>query len=628
MNKNFQIYTEEADKDIQKIREHVTQKKREPHSLLLSDYYFFRFKKQLLEVLGGLVGVEECLEGLNQPPAHIAGDFALPVFPLAKERGESPAKVAEGVAHLLNTQATNDDVLWASAVVVGPFVNIILKDQFLIESVLGQIRDLSGRYGENNGNENKIESERKVVLVEYSSVNVAKPIGVGHMRSTIIGQAIANIFEYSGAVVIRHNYLGDWGTQFGKLAYAYELWGDEEMLKKDPLRSLKNLYVKFHEEAEKDPALEDKGREYAARLEADDEELLKVWSKFKDISLEGFKKTYERLGVSFDTYLVGEAYFAHSDEKDRVIGQCLAQTDICHVDEESGAVVVEGLHGRGSDSHKELPAFILRKKDGTSLYLTRDVVALKERIRFWNPDQIFIVVGSEQELHFRQLFSLAERLHILDEKKVATHISFGTVLSDGKKMSTRKGSLVELEGLLEESVQKSATILKEKNPDLSEAEIKQNAEIIGIGAVVYNDLRQSRERNISFDWNRMLDFEGGSAAYLQYTCVRIASILSKVGVGEVAVFPLEPTERSLLLKLSEFPKIIHQVQASGDPHPHLIATYLEELAQLFNSFYGSTSVKGTQDEAQRKMRIQLIGSVRQVLVNGLNLLNIRVPQRM
>ncbi len=603
----------------------VEEKLMEPASTraTLEGYTLYRIKKEIVETLLGEFGnkneVESAIQ-LELPPGHVSFDLAFSVFKLGNVVGEKNLKtLVNRVVDILNKDTSSSR---QPAEAIGPFVNFKIKDDVLIQSVLGNIKTLGLRYGESDGDEGSGGSSGKVALVEYSSTNIAKPIGVGHMRSTIIGQALANLFEATGfKTVIRHNYLGDWGTQFGKLAYAYELWGNEAMLEKDALRNLKDLYVRFHEEEEKDPALEEKGREYAKRLEDGDQELLELWAHFRRISIGGFKKTFDRLGVHFDTYL-GESYFGASEGKDHLVELCLKE-GIAQVDSETGAVVVEGLKG---GEGKELPTFILRKKDGTTLYLSRDLAALKTRLELWHPDFALIVVGKEQELHFRQLFALAKKLGILQANTMAKHIDFGTVLADGKKMSTRKGSLVELEGLLEESVEKAKSILKKKNPELSDAMLKENAEVIGVGAIIYNDLRQSRERNISFDWERMLNFETGSAAYLQYTAVRIGSILEKVEKGDIYVEKLEPIERSLLIKLSFFPKVV--LQASTQFAPHLLSTYLEELAQLFNSFYGLISVKDTKDHNHRRMRIQMISSVRTVIENGLRILNIRVPKKM
>jgi len=612
-------YKRENEKDLKAVEEKLERETKK--NLPLQGYFLYQIKQEIVSHLLKNFGGDEKSFGdainLELPPSHVSFDLAFSVFKLAEVIGEKNLKeLVQKVVTALNELPS---AMRQPVESLGPFVNFKIKDDVLISAVLGAVKDLGAHYGKSDGDGRNAD---KVFLIEYSSPNIAKPIGVGHMRSTIIGQALANLSEATGyKVVIKHNYLGDWGTQFGKLAYAYELWGNEAMLQENPLRNLKDLYVKFHEEAEKDLTLEERGREYAAKLESGDEKLLELWARFRAISIQGFKETFGKLGVQFDAYL-GENYFGASNEKDNLVEECLKR-GIAHTDPETGAVVVEGLKNKEG---KELPSFILRKKDGTTLYLGRDLSALKERIRLWHPAEVAIIVGKEQELHFRQLFALATHLDILNDKITARHIDFGTVLSEGKKMSTRKGSLVELESLLEEAIEKAATLLKEKNPDISQETIQKNAETIGVGAIIYNDLRQSRERNISFDWDRMLNFEGASAAYLQYTAVRIGSILEKVGEGDIYPEKLETIERILIVKLGLFPKII--CQARENDAPHLVATYLEELAQLFNSFYAAISVKDTEDENHRKMRIQLISSVRQVLLNGLNLLNVKVPERM
>src|SRR3989338_6097578 len=347
---------------------------------------------------------------------------------------------------------------------------------------------------------------------------------------------------------------------------------------------------------------------------------------YSGTNIAKFKKVYERLGIKFDAYL-GESYFA--GETDKLVEECL-EKKLAKKDEETGAIAVENLEG--------LPSFLLRKKDDSGLYITRDLAALIFRVEVFEPDSILYVVGEEQSLHFRQLFALARALGYIDGAK-AEHIGFGLVLSGGEKMSTRKGTLIELDELIKQSVEKSKEILRQKNKDLSEKEIEEISEIIGLGAVVYNDLRQSRQKNISFDWKRMLDFEGGSAVYLQYTVARINSILKKLSQtdhqgpslisrtvldGLQSVFEKE-SEFALARKMMFFPVVILEAQKHNSPH--LIAVYLEELAQLFNHFYNEVSIIGTEDANLRLSRISLIKSVATVIKNGLKLLGVKTPEK-
>ncbi len=498
--------------------------------------------------------------------------------------------------------------------IVDIFINFKLKKDKLYQETLSNISNLQEKYGETNTN------AQKVALVDFSSPNIAKPIGVGHLRSTVIGQALANIYSSTGYSVIRDNHLGDWGTQFGELIYAYDKWGDEKEVEKNPIESLKNLYVRFHEEIKENPELKDEARKLFTQLEEKDERLVGLWKKFRDLSIKDFEKTYETLGIKFDTY-IGESYF--TDSTDEVIENCQSQ-DVCHPDPETGALVVEDLD--------KLPSFLIRKKDGSSLYITRDVATLNFRTAKFKPDDIIYVVGEEQGLHFKQFFALAKVLGLTANTN-AKHISFGMILADGKKMSTRRGTVIELSELIDQAIEKSKSIIREKSPEINEKEVDHISKIVGIGSIIYNDLRQSRTKNISFDWKRMLSLEGESAVYLQYTYARINSILNKLGEGfkdtdlpENEITLEEISEMNLAKKLMHFPAVINDAQR--EDMPHLIATYLEETAQAFNSFYNDVSIIKTEDEPLKKSRIMLAKSVATVIKNGLALLNIQVPERM
>ena len=457
--------------------------------------------------------------------------------------------------------------LIGSAEPAGPYLNLILDKEKIYSLVLSQNGKLKSKYGESDIN------IKKVALIDYSGPNIAKPIGVGHLRSTVIGQALANIYEATGYSVVKDNHLGDWGTQFGKLVYAYRRWGDKKKIAENPIKELNELYIKFHEEAEKIRKLKTKPGRFSKKWKRGTKKLLRLWTNFRKISIAEFKKVYERLGIKFDTY-IGESYFA--GETDKIVEECLLrrlaptetagkvgaptkaseEKNLAKTDKETGAIVVEDLDG--------LPSFLLRKKDDSGLYITRDLAALIFRTEVFKPDEIIYVVGDEQSLHFRQLFALARALGYIDGAKVK-HIGFGLVLSDGEKMSTRKGTLIELENLIKQSVEKSKEILRQKNKELSEKEMEEISEIVGLGAVIYNDLRQSRQKNISFDWKRMLDFEGGSAVYLQYTVARINSILKKLDIGEKEARISKPifekeSEFALAKKIMFFPLIILEAQ--------------------------------------------------------------------
>ena len=583
----------EGDKAVEKTRKRIAKELSSKKAVVFNNYALVKIK----ESLGKILEIKADKLSLDIPPEHIKADLSITSFDLAQDWAE---KINE----------TKNEFI-ESAQALGQYLNINLKKQKNYSLFIKDVSKLKDKFGQSDLN------AKKTALIDYSGPNIAKPIGVGHLRSTIIGQALANIYEATGYSVIKDNHLGDWGTQFGKLVYAYRQWGDKKKIAENPIKELNGLYVKFHKEAEKNPEIEDKAREIFRKMEEGDEELISLWMKFRSISIAEFKKIYERLGIKFDTY-IGESYFA--GETDKLVEECL-EKGLAKKDEETGAIAVENLEG--------LPSFLLRKKDDSGLYITRDLAALIFRVEVFEPNDILYVVGEEQSLHFKQLFALTRALGHVDGAK-AEHIGFGLVLSGREKMSTRKGTLIELDELIKQSVEKSKEILRQKNKDLNDKEIEEISEIIGLGAVVYNDLRQSRQKNISFDWNRMLDFEGGSAVYLQYTVARVNSILKKLDADEIKAKISKPvfekeSEFALAKKMMFFPQIILEAQKHNSPH--LIAVYLEELAQLFNHFYNEVSIIGTENEKLRLSRILLIKSVATVIKNGLKLLGVKTPEK-
>lgn len=578
------------EKSIKKILAKIKKEQKTRKYIHFGDYIIDRIKKELIKI----TGIKE-LE-ITTPPKHIKADLSIAAF------GLPTGEVADSINK-------NKSKFIKNVQITGSYINLILNQDYIYSETLNEINKLGKNYGESDVNKNKI------VLIDYSSPNIAKPMGVGHLRSTIIGQSIVNIYHKAGFSVIKDNHLGDWGTQFGKLIYAYQEWGDKNKIAKNPIKELNNLYVKFNNEAEKNQELDNKARELFKELEKGDKKLIKLWREFSDLSLKDFNKIYKKLNVKFDICM-GESYFAAGagKETEEILKKGLAKKDPA-----TGAIIVDSLD--------KVPSFLLQKQDGSTLYITRDIVALKFRIKTFKPDVILYVVGEEQKLNFRQLFELSKALGVLNGVK-AKHISFGLVLAGGEKMSTRKGVFIELNELIDQSVEKSKKILLEKNPSINKKELDEISETIGVGAVIYNDLRQSRNKNISFDWKRMLDFEGGSAVYLQYAYARIKSILKKV-----VNMPARPSkiifekdsEFLLAKKLMFYPLIIDNAQKFDSPH--LIATYLEELARVFNSFYNNVPIIKTKDKNLRQSRLVLIKSVAQVIKNGLTLLNIGVSEK-
>lgn len=611
----FETYKSGVNKTVARVLERIKKEKETRKYVSFSDYPIERLRQAVLNVVKQASGVEIDLQEikLEQPPVHIAGDFALPTFILSENLKKKPGLIAKEIADYINKTKIK---FLESAKNIGPYVNIKVDAATLYAEILASIEDLKGYYGRSDLNKSK------TALFDYSAPNIAKPIGVGHLRSTIIGQTLVNLYEATGYTTVRANHLGDWGTQFGELIYAYEEWGDEDEIAKNPLVKLKDLYVKFHQKAKEDPDLARKAREIFKKLEDKNPKVMALWKRFRDLSLKGFQKVYDRLGVEFDMDM-GESYFVEQAEE--VVEECIKK-GAAKKDPASELVLVDSLKG--------VPSFLLRKQDGSTLYLARDLAALKYRIEMFNPETIVYVVGGEQELHFRQLFQLAKESGITGSQKVK-HVGFGMMLSGGKKMSTRGGTLIELEDLISQAVGKSKEMMTGRELSVVADEIDQVAEIIGIGAIIYNDLRQSRTKNISFDWKRMLDLEGSSAVYLQYTCVRINSILRKLkeefphdleGLVDLKAQFGEEIEFEVAKKLMTAPDVILQSQSADSPH--ILCEYLEELARLFSTFYNQTLVIKTSDPELRRSRIMLIKSVLSVLKNGLAILNIKIPERM
>lgn len=542
--------------------------------------------------------------GLEPAPPHANADFSLNLFPLAKRKGRSPSYIAHLTALRLARRVPHIKEARSEE----GFVNLIAEKTGLYAEILKEASALETRYGDADAGAGKL------AIIEYSSPNIAKPMGFGHLRSTALGESLRRIYEKIGYAVIRDNHIGDWGTQFGALLYAYEKWHRAE--DGNSVKTLKDLYVKFHKEAEENPSLEEEARRRFAQLEAGDERAVSLWNMFQRISLEEFDGMYRRLGIAFDTQ-IGEAFFAQGAAD--AVAECLKKK-AC-VKKEDGAVAVENLEG--------LPSFLMQKQDGSTLYLTRDLAAIKFRMKEFRPDAVRYLVGGEQELHFKQLFALAQKMGYAGKTDLR-HVAFGLILAEGKKMSTRGGTSVELEDILNEAKARAWKILEEKEGAQEARKKEALAEAIGTGAVVYRTLKQSRLQNISFDWDAMLNLEGGSAVYLQYTHARARSILEKLGVAKP--FSADTAEWSdesefeLAKKIMFFPRVI--LRAAQFDSPHFIATYLEELAQSFNHFYHRVPVIKAESENLQASRAALTRAVADVLNEGLRLLAVSAPERM
>ena len=460
-------------------------------------------------------------------------------------------------------------------------------------------------------------AKKETVIVEYSSPNVAKPMHVGHLRSTIIGDALANIYEFLGYKVIRWNYIGDWGTQFGKLTAAYKMWGNKKELEAKPIETMLKLYVRFHEEAKKDQGLEKKGQEEFQKLEKGDKENKKFWEWFRRESLKDFNRLYKALDVKFDI-TAGESFY----EKD--LKPLIKRLEKSGVAKKSEGALIIPLDNVG------LPPALIRKSDEATLYLTRDMANLEYRLKKHKPAKILYVVANEQTLHFSQLFAVTKIMGLTSVK--AEHIKFGMVLGpDGKKFSTREGKTIILDDLINEAVKLARKTVQGKNPKLSSEEKDKIASVVGVGAIKYNDLSQNRVGDITFNWEKMLSITGNSAPYLQYTYARMKSILRKgrpnlpAGKAKFDVKHLGEADKQIVIQLSQFPEAVRR--SAEEYLPNYLANYLYSLSQTVNAYYETNPVLQSES-AVRAIRLNLIKAVAETLKNGLNLLGIHTLERM
>lgn len=540
------------------------------------------------------------------PPAGVAADLAIPCFPLAARLGKSAEEIASQLAHRVRS-----GVLLASVRAQGGYLNFTFARPVFAAGVMGELTQLKDRYGSSE------VGAGRTVVIDYSAPNVARPMSVGHLRSTILGDALYRLYAFTGYRPIGDNHLGDWGTQFGTLLYAFTHWVDRDGYAVDPIAELLRLYVKFDEEARNDPVLRDRAREWSLRLERGDPQARALWQEFIRHSQAEFQETYDLLGVKFD-HTLGESFY------EEMMPEVTEQATRQGVAISNGGALIVRLDDEGINT-----PLILRRSDGATLYATRDLATAIYRIRTFAPAKILYVVGADQRLHFRQLFAALRKLGYDDVEYV--HVDFGLVRLPEGRMSTRRGRVVFLEDVLEEAIVRARRLVDEKNPELLEGERAEVARIVGIGAVKYADLSQNRVKNIVFDWDRMLSLDGDSAPYLHYTYVRSRSILRK-GEEVAAEGPYDgraaatEEEWTLLKHLGRFPEVVHE--AAQTYHPHQVANYLFQLAQAFHTFYHEVPVLQAEDDALLRSRLQLVEGIATVMRTGLGLLGIRVPERM
>lgn len=550
----------------------------------------------------------EILEAIEQPPTAQMGHFAYPCFKLAKAMRKAPPAIAADLAGHIMAEPLPP---WLkSAEAASGYVNFYLDRASFAERVLEVISEQKEGYGSST------VGAGKVVVIDYSSPNIAKQFHVGHLGTTVIGRALYNIFNYQGYETIGINYLGDWGTSFGKLLTACLKWSDKEEIKKSDIDGLTELYVRFHDEAEKDPSLEVEARNWVVKMENGDEEGINIWKWLCAISMREYEKIYNRLGISFESHR-GESYY--NDKMDATVEE-LQEKGL--LTESDGAQVVD------LEDHNMPPCLILRS-DGGTLYATRDITAAKDRYATWRFDKSLYVVANEQKLHFSQFFKVLELMGY-DWAKNMAHVNYGLFIFESGKMSTRKGQVIKMQDLLDESVAKTLEIIKEKSPGLENKE--QVAEQVGIGAVVFNQMYNSRIKDVIFSWERMLNFEGETGPYVQYTHARACSVLEKAGAGNLpSAQPASSANQltddeafEVLRLLYSFPEKV--AEASDKYEPFIISRFLVALAQAFNKFYNTHQIL-TGGEVQ-KARVELVEAVRIVIRSGLGLLGIAAPEKM
>ena len=567
------------------------------------------FKQKTAELLSAVIGeispeaglsAQEIEKFFEYPPDSTMGDVAFPCFRLSKAMRSAPPKIAAQ----LSEKVANYDL--ADVVAVGGYLNFKIKPEYLADHVLSEIEAKGERYGSSD------IGVGKTVVLDYSSPNICKPFHIGHLGTTVIGHSLKLLHQFVGYDCVGINYLGDWGTQFGKQIVAFRKWGDREVVENGGIDELVKLYVKFHAEAELDPSLNDAARAEFHKLEEGDEENLALWKWFVSVSLEEYQRTYKMLGIEFDSYK-GESFYT-----DKMPAQVekLRASGLMKIDD--GASIVDL-------SEYNMPPCLILKKDGSTLYPTRDIAAAVYRKETYDFDKAIYVTSSAQSLHFAQWFKVVEMMGY-DWYEKLIHVPYGTVSVDGAKLATRTGNIVLLKDLFRQSIEKVASIMSEKNPDVAARE--DVAEAVGVGAIVFNYLFNSRIKDINFSLDQALSFEGNTGPYAQYTYARCCSILEKAAsagiTGEGGAYSHE-SEAELLKTLSRFPE---KVQAAIDEYePSNITRYIIDVCTAFNHFYRDCPIVSAESDDAKNFRVRLTKAARGVLGTALHLICMKTPEK-
>ena len=538
---------------------------------------------------------------LEIPPDPAMGDMAFPCFALSRQLRMGPPQIAAKMAGGIS------DPLIERAEVKGGYLNFFLAREAFCGGTVENVLASKGNWGAGT------EGEGKTVCIDYSSINIAKRFHIGHLSTTAIGHSLKRVYDYLGYRTVGINHLGDWGTQFGKMIAAYKHWGSKEEVEQGGVQALSDLYVRFHKEAEEDPALEDEGRAWFKRIEDGDEEALSIFNWFKEITLKDADRVYDILGVSFDSY-AGESFY--NDKMDRVVDE-LRQKNL--LVESDGAYVVD-LEPWG------MPPCLIIKRDGATLYATRDIAAALYRMDTYNFEKCLYVVAYQQDLHFRQVFKVLELMGYEWAAERMQHVAFGMISYEGEALSTRKGNIVYLDDLLRAAQEKALAIIEEKSPGLSDKE--KTARQVGIGSVIFFDLFNSRIKDIDFRWDRALNFDGETGPYVQYTYARCCSVLRKA--GEVNAKPdyaaLTDDEAMALIKLlALFPEAVRDAALRSEPS--ILTRATTEIAKAYNKFYYEHRIL-TQDAGESAARLALTCAVKEVIGRGLYLIGLEAPEQM
>lgn len=561
------------------------------------------FKLEVAKKISNLIDmeVEEIMELMEIPPQPTMGDYAFPCFQLAKVMRKSPNMITKELA-----EKVDKDLIVEKVESAGGYLNFFINKEEYTKHIIGEILKKGENYGKAEGNNDK------TVLVEFSSPNIAKPFHIGHLFTTVIGSALEKVYRYLGYNTKRLNHIGDYGTQFGKLISAYKRWGDEEVIDKDPINELLKIYVKFHEEAEKDPTLEEEGRMYFKQLEDNEPEAVALWQKFKDLSLREFKELYNILNIEFDSY-AGESFY--SDKMAEIVEMLYDKKLLV---ESEGAKIVDL-------SEFNLPPCLVIKSDGATIYVTRDLAAALYRKRTYDFYKNIYVVGNTQSLHFKQVFSTL-KLMGYDWADNCVHIGTALVKFADRKLATRKGDVIFAKDVINEAIEKTAEIIESKNPNLINKDLA--AKQIGIGAIIFTFLKNSRERDVVFSWEETLSFEGESGPYVQYSYVRGNSILNKAGIiDREADFSVLTTEDefNLVKILGSFNDALKE--AAERYEPFVITRYVTDLAKAYNKFYNAHPILNAEENI-KNARLALTKAVCTVLKISLSILGIETPENM